>query len=240
MTTRFALRLDPPQSGWLPVTIVVDDDRFEWAASDVRNDVLEELADVALAIGDRRALQHTISLWLEPATIELRVVAASNDDIVGVTIVDADHETVLRAAVLTHAQLKTAIVDALVGLQASTSTTMFDREWLGFPDAQVRQLLDGRAITELLVEVRPPWRAIADLQRVRDELTLEAGPRHPLFGIALTIVAVDDDAGSYLVELARGPERFAVVTPTWSGAREAPPLPMTRLFRDWRAWRDGV
>jgi hypothetical protein len=65
-----------PRSGWIDVDLRLDERRFEMAVSDVANDPIRELAELALFIAKREPHGARATFWLEPAGYEL---SASRD-----------------------------------------------------------------------------------------------------------------------------------------------------------------
>lgn len=235
---RFGLHLDPPSAGWLPITLTLDDEVFSWAASDVLNDALAELATAALALDDE-ALSETITIWLEPDTIELQLTAGAGSDVVDIVVYETDIRTAHATATIGRATLRVELLRALVTLQAEASPAVMLDQWHGFPTAAVRQLLGEQRLDDVIAGLRPPWRAIADLLRIREEIIAEVGRRHVLYGAAFALVAVNDTTGAYLLELTDGLDRFATIALTWTGdVHKDPAAPTTRLFRTWRQWRE--
>lgn len=74
---RFRLDLTNPRAGWVDVALAIGDDSFGFAASDVLNDPIRELADLALFLATGEHGRIAATFWLEPAGYEL---AITHDD----------------------------------------------------------------------------------------------------------------------------------------------------------------
>lgn len=69
-----SLTIHGARHGWLELELVLAEQRVSFAASDVLNDPVRELADLALFIARRGVGSARASFWLEPAGYELRAV----------------------------------------------------------------------------------------------------------------------------------------------------------------------
>ncbi|CCH16964.1 hypothetical protein [Micromonospora lupini] len=83
--------------------------------------------------------------------------------------------------------------------------------------------------------LRDPWwdlRAPGDAeqqqtQAVSNELLREVSPGHPLYGLAVTVIARSEAHDDVLVKVG---SRWALVHLTWSGQPETPPWPTCTIF----------
>jgi len=82
-----------------------------------------------------------------------------------------------------------------------------------------------------------PWEDIAGTERPRTiaaELGKEIRRGHALHGRALAVRLACNACDDVLLRLDEGPDegQYAVVHPTWSGRRERPPWPATKIYPD--------
>ena len=75
---RFLLELTNPRAGWIDVAVAIGDDSFGFAASDVLNDPIRELADLGMFVATGELGRLAATFWLEPAGYEL---AVTRDDL---------------------------------------------------------------------------------------------------------------------------------------------------------------
>lgn len=64
---KLELTLKPPRHGWLPFRLALDDIVLEDAASNVLNDPLSSLFDLASHLAGAGRLPSRVCLWLEPS-----------------------------------------------------------------------------------------------------------------------------------------------------------------------------
>ncbi len=236
--SRFQIDFGVAKVGWLPITLYFDDATLEYFASGVLNDPVTELADAALAISGNDGVEQTVRIWEEPATTEIRFVSEPGSAHVTVAVYDRDLGRNLHEKILERAHVRESILISLTGLEEKVSRSGTLLEWGDFPTKQMRELLRGRSVPDPRdAPIQKPWELAPNSPRIVEELLTEVGPRHVLYGISATLVAVDTDSDRYLFELQTGPDQYVVVRLTWSGSTESDAhLPETVFFRDWDAW----
>lgn len=67
----FAIRINEARHGWLYMELWLGEQKLEWMASDVLNDPVRELAELALFIASGDAGARSVNFWLEPQGYEL-------------------------------------------------------------------------------------------------------------------------------------------------------------------------
>lgn len=238
LVSRFDLHLSVVGHGWLDVMIAIDDVEITYSASNVLNDPLHDLADAALAIEGTAVVRESVALWLEPYWMHLQFEAHDGSDAVHVIVYDeAAHVAVLTGAV-SRATARDEIARALLDLQRGATNDDKLEGWGTFPSQKLSALLGHRNRDEVAAALPPPWTLFPDVARIREELICEVGRRHPLFRRKFKLIAVNEATDEYLIELLSGPEPYAVVSLTWSGAQERDPLhPHTEFFASMSAWR---
>lgn len=242
-TTPFSLLLGTPRSGWLPITIVAGNQRFELVGSNVLNDPLHELAVAAVSLANDEVVNAVVSVWEEPGTFELRFTSESATAVtieIRETSAWPGKATRLNATRFfgecDRGQVASAVIGVLRVLEARTPRTGLMEGWGKFPSTELRRVSPAPGAQRLFL---PPWRAVHGLERANDELRAEVGPRHPLFNVPVSVAAWHTDDDEYLFELGSGPDAFAVVHLTWSGQRDKNPMwPATEFFASWDDWVD--
>jgi hypothetical protein len=70
----FAINITNPRRGWIDVEIRLGEQRFEFAASDVANDPVRQLAELALSLVRCEPPNARAVFWLEPSGYELSAI----------------------------------------------------------------------------------------------------------------------------------------------------------------------
>lgn len=143
----FAINIENPRSGWIDIELCVGERRFEFAASDVANDPVRELAELALSVVRGEPLRARAVFWLEPSGYEL---SALRDPQLELTVSYSEHafaslfdpEVMLRHrvdATETGAEILRCL-RAAKGLLAKAAT-VDARPWAhAFPDDRLAEL----------------------------------------------------------------------------------------------------
>jgi hypothetical protein len=235
--SRFLLTIDAPGVGWLPLHLTIGDDTIDVAASNVLNDPLAELADVAVAMGHRDALEARVGLWLEPEWLHLRFDADAGADIVEVSLHDRGGRRRVAGTRAGREVVRAELLHALWRLASGAPRDGRLEGWPSFPWAQLRKA-SGADVDVHRLGLRPPWRVFAGGARHEAELRRELRRSHPLHGVAVTVLAINDDTDEYLLALATGVDAYATVALTWDGRpSDDPTLPRTTLYRSLEEWR---
>lgn len=143
----FAINIANPRRGWIDVALSLGDERLEFAASDVANDPVRQLAELALSIVRGEQSKARAVFWLEPSGYEL---CASRDPELKLTLSHSgdafsslfDPVVVLRQPV----DARTTAVEILRSLRTAkglfaAAAAVDPRPWAHpFPDALVTQL----------------------------------------------------------------------------------------------------
>ena len=80
-----------------------------------------------------------------------------------------------------------------------------------------------------------PWRSVNDwtpdqTKQTVDQLRVEVGPKHPLYGVPVSIIGIRCDCDDSLFQLEDGTGRIAVVHLTFRQSQEPMPWPETQIF----------
>lgn len=67
----FSISIRNPRHGWIDVELRLGEQRFELPVSDVANDPVRELAELALFIARAELGSARVTFWIEPAGYEL-------------------------------------------------------------------------------------------------------------------------------------------------------------------------
>lgn len=232
----FQIAIGQPHAGWLPLTISLAGEVYEYDASNVLNDPLAELAEAAASLVGAGPVRESIEIWLEPAYVHLQFEGFVGADAVEVSLFDIDERVRFASAVVPRAAALSQLVDALGALQAQVPRSGMLEEWgASFPTADLRRAKAGQTAAERSAGFPSPWRPIEDIERIRDEIRIELGRRHELSGVSFRLRAFNEETDEYLVELASGADQFAVVSLDWSGKRQDP-MPVA-LFKTLGAWQ---
>jgi hypothetical protein len=89
------------------------------------------------------------------------------------------------------------------------------------------------------IEWLAPWRPIddPDLARVfEEELARELASNHLLANLALRAIGQHSMRDEFLFRLDDGTNRVALVRLTWTGRREKPPWPESRIYENEADW----
>jgi len=239
--SRFLISFGTASHGWLPISVTVSRDTFEFAASSVLNDPVEELASLTVTLVGDAAVDAAVRFWEEPETTELRFVAARHASSVTITMIEyagwprqGDPSFIVRHQwECERRPLADSIIATLRVFEASLPRSGKIEGWHAFPSAVLRRVAPLPNDRVFIA----PWRQIAGLQRVIDEIRSEVGRLHPLFGLDFILVGQLSDSDDYLIELATGPDPLAVVRLTWSGRNESKrDVPDTQFYSSWLDW----
>lgn len=238
---QFGISLGTAQHGWLPISVNTDAGTFDFVASGVLNDPLDELVSVAVELAGMAAVDASVRFWEEPGTTALRFVSGRDGSTVTIELMeqgDWPGKSIPRSVVKYRGEgerheVARSIIATLRAFEASTPRNGQIEGWGLFPSAKLRSVAPARSDRLFIA----PWREVRGLDRVVDELRTEAGRHHPLFGLDLAAIGHLGDTDDYLIEIATGPDPLAVVRLTWSGERERDPnLPATEFFSSWDDW----
>jgi hypothetical protein len=224
----FHLFLGRPHNGWLPVDVRVDDYATQIVASNVLNDPVAELIDVAIAVAGEGAVNATVRLWLEPRWAALRFACAPASSIVAVEIHDVDRRTTLASTEVDRKGLAVDIVAALALFESRFSSNGTVAGWKEFGAERFRAVCPERRIRVFL----RPWIEARGLTQVENEIRAELGRDHALAGSDFDVVARRVDSDDYLIEL-RGAGQLVALHVTWSGAVEDVQLARFASSDDW-------
>lgn len=231
------LQIGRPHFGWLPLAITIGDETFKDEASGVLNDPLTEIADVAVAMGRDAGLSERVSIWLEPEWLDLQFNAAAGAETVEIALHDRGGRRRAATTTVPRALARDELLHALWHLAADLPGDSRIDGWAAFPWPQLRAA-SGAHVDVHTLGLRPPWRLFCGGSRHAEELQRELRPGHPLHGLAVTFLAINDDTDEYLVAIATGVEALATVCLTWEGAPSRDrALPRTTLYRSLREWR---
>jgi hypothetical protein len=138
----FAIRFETPQHGWLPIELLVADQRLMFHASDVAPNFLEGLVVALDAFLDGQV--STVEIFEEPALHELTFTTKSGKGLLQIKL-----DGVLTPIEFEEPKVEIALTcwRALRELEGRVEQKAFDEHWLGFPNKQVAAL--GQKIKKL-------------------------------------------------------------------------------------------
>ncbi len=235
---RFHISFGVAANGWLPVFVATEAKQFDFVASGVLNDPLDEFVGVAVELAGESVVAAVVRIWEEPYTTELRFACEAAAQNVTVKIVECGDWSSSRDREIIYSgehprqHLATTLIASLRAFEASTPRSGEIEGWGQFPSAKLRQVVPARNIRTFI----EPWREVRGLQRIIDELRTEVGRNHPLHNVEAVLVGHLGDTDEYLFELKSGPDSLAVVKLTWSGVRESAPNPTTEFYASWQDW----
>jgi hypothetical protein len=147
---RFDLFFGRIENGWLPVCVVIDNERFEVRASSVLNDPVFELAEAAEALAGSDAVRSEVQLWLEPETLNILFASALESTVVRLTIrasgyIRDEHAVPINEYVLDRDAVAVSLVNALNSLRGQFHGDTPLHGWGRFPMSILRGALQRLA-----------------------------------------------------------------------------------------------
>jgi len=151
----FAINIENPRRGWIDVALSLGEERFEFAASDVANDPVRQLAELALSIVRGEPSKVRAVFWLEPSGYEL---CASRDPDLKLTVSYSEHAfaNLFDPAVLLRETVDAFATAVEILRSLRTAKSLFavaaavdPRPWAHpFPDTLVTQLEAALDVSE--------------------------------------------------------------------------------------------
>lgn len=84
----FSISIRNPRQGWIDVDLRLDEQRFELPVSDIANDPVRELAELALLVARGEPGSARVTFWIEPAGYEL---CAKRDAVLNLVLSYSEH-----------------------------------------------------------------------------------------------------------------------------------------------------
>ena len=151
----FAINIENPRRGWIDVALSLGEERFEFAASDVANDPVRQLAELALSIVRGEPSKVRAVFWLEPSGYEL---CAGRDPDLKLTVSYSEHAfaNLFDPAVVLRETVDAFATAAEILRSLRTAKSLFGaaaavdpRPWAHpFPDTLVTQLEAALNVSE--------------------------------------------------------------------------------------------
>jgi hypothetical protein len=94
-------------------------------------------------------------------------------------------------------------------------------------------------------EFLEPWRSMDGRdahfqQKFLDQLKIEVGPGHIIYGLPVRLIGRDGGSDDTLFEILDGSGRLALVHLTWAKGRERLPWPVTSIYANFEAFAAAV